>query len=85
MCERICPRCGSDDHIANNGICGTAIVCADCFLILANRFDREAAPLGLNDDDVENYALARSGVRPGAEARDPVDDEPFVGTVSFAA
>lgn len=85
MCERSCPRCGSTDHIANTGICGTALVCENCFLILANRFDREAAPLGMDDDEAEAYALARSGVRPGAEASDPADDELFVGTATFTA
>ncbi len=84
MCERTCPRCKSTDHIANVGICGTSLVCTECFLILASRFDREAAPLGLDDDEAEAYAVERSGVRPGAEARDPADDECFAGTVSFS-
>lgn len=85
MCERTCPRCKSPDHIANNGIVGTSLVCESCFLILAMRFDRDAAPLDIKDDDlVEAYALARSGVRPGAEAQDPADDELFVGTVQFS-
>lgn len=53
-------------------------------LILAHRFDREAAPLGMGDDEAEAYAVARSGVRPGAEASDPTDDEPFAGTAQFS-
>lgn len=85
MCERTCPRCGSQDHIANTGIVGTSLVCTECMLILAMRFDGEAAPLGMTDDEAEAYALARSGVRPGAEAVDPADDELFRGTVAFAA
>lgn len=84
MCERTCPRCGSQEHLANTGIVGTSLVCVECMLILAMRFDREAAPLGLADDETEAYAAARSGVRPGAEARDPADDEAFVGTVTFS-
>lgn len=85
MCERTCPRCNSTDHVANTGIVGTALVCENCYLILAMRFDREAAPIDITDDDeLEAYALARSGVRPGAEAKDPADDETFVGTVQFA-
>jgi len=83
MCERTCPRCKSTDHIASNGITGTSLVCTECFLILAHRFDREAAPLGMNDEEAEAYAVKRSGVRPGAEARDPVDDEMFSGTAAF--
>ena len=83
MCERVCPRCKSTDHIANNGISGTSLVCTECFLILAARFDREAAPLGMADDEAEAYAVKRSGVRPGAEATDPADDELFAGTALF--
>jgi len=84
MCERTCPRCRSTDHIASIGITGTSLVCEDCMLILAHRFDREAAPLGMDDDEAEAYALSRSGVRPGAEAQDPDDDQGFVGTAPFA-
>lgn len=86
MCERTCPRCKSTDHIANIGIVGTSLVCTECFLILAMHFDREAAPLDITDDEaIEAYAAARSGVRPGAEALDPTDDETFKGTANFAA
>lgn len=86
MCDRTCPRCKSVDHIANTGIVGTSLVCAECFLILAMRFDREAAPLDMTDDDaIEAYAIERSGVRPGAEASDPADDELFRGTATFTA
>lgn len=84
MCERACPRCRSTEHVANTGITGTSLVCENCMLIIAHRFDREAAPLGMDDDEAEAYALARSGVRPGAEARDPADDELFSGTAAFA-
>lgn len=85
MCERTCPRCKSTDHIANTGIVGTSLVCSDCMLILAMRYDREAAPTDLtNDDEIEAYAIKRSGVRPGAEAADPADDECFAGTVQFS-
>ena len=84
MCDRTCPRCGSTKHIANTGIVGTSLVCEDCVLILAHRFDREAAPLKLSDDEAEAYALERSGVRPGAEARDPADDELFAGAAKFS-
>ena len=86
MCERTCPRCRSTDHIASNGIVGTSLVCSECFLILAMHYDREAVPLGVTDDaEIEAYAAARSGVRPGAEASDPADDEYFKGGAAFAA
>lgn len=86
MCDRTCPRCKSTDHIASTGMAGTSLVCSECCLILAHRFDREAAPLDIRDeDDVEAYAAARSGVRPGAEAADPADDEMFQGNAAFAA
>lgn len=86
MCERTCPRCRSTDHIANTGIVGTSLVCNTCFLILAVHYDREAAPLDITDDDaIEAYGAARSGVRPGAEALDPADDESFRGSAAFAA
>ena len=84
MCERTCPRCKSTQHIASIGIVGTSLVCEDCMLILAHRFDPEAAPLGMSDEEAEAYALERSGVRPGAEAKDPADDEAFTGTAAFA-
>ncbi len=84
MCARTCPRCRSTNHIASIGITGTSLVCEDCMLILAHRFDREAAPLGMDDDASDACALEGGGVRPGAEAVDPADDEAFRGTVAFA-
>lgn len=81
MCERTCPRCGSDEHFSQYGLMGITISC-ECGAILAARFDEEAAPT--NEPDPEAYARARSGVRPGAEARDPADDEIFQGTATFA-
>jgi hypothetical protein len=85
MCERTCPRCKSESHTEDFGITGMSLVCDGCFLVLAHRFDRGAAPLDLADDEaIDAYALESSGVRPGAEARDPADDVLFSGT-AFAA
>lgn len=81
MCERTCPKCGSNDHIGQYGLLGMTLVCTTCFAILANRYDAEAAPLDCADPDA--YARARSGVRPGAEASDPAEDAIFEGTATF--
>lgn len=81
MCERTCPKCGSSEHFSQYGLMGVTITC-ECNAILAVRFDEAAAPLDC--DDPEAYARARTGVRPGAEARDPSDDEFFQGTQAFA-
>lgn len=72
MCERTCPNCGSTEHFEGDGITGHYIACAKCGLILAHRFDAEAAPIDCTDP--QQYARERSGVLPGAEAKDPADD-----------
>lgn len=75
MCERTCPDCGSTDHFEQYGVVGFYIGCSQCAVILAWRADEEAAPLDCADP--EDWARERRGVRPGAEARDPGDDEMF--------
>lgn len=82
MCTRTCPQCGSTEHTIQYGLLGTTMYCDGCGLVLANRYDEEAAPTDC--DDPKAYARARSGVRPGAEAADPEDDEMFQGTAKFS-
>lgn len=80
MCDRICPACGSRNHFEQYGICGMTLYCDQCLIPLAHRFDAEAAPTDLSYDEAEEYAKARSGILPGAEAADPADDEIYRGT-----
>jgi hypothetical protein len=76
MCERTCPRCGSTEHLEQYGIIGLYIAC-ECGTILANRRDSEAAPIDMTEEQAEEWARQGTFVLPGAEAKDPADDELF--------
>lgn len=80
MCERTCPACGSTAHADLFGIMGGYLACDGCGLTLAVRADIDAAPIDLTEDEAEAWALSHRGVRPGAEAKDPRDDDAWRGT-----
>ncbi len=48
MCKRVCPRCGSGDHMQGYGLAaggiGDYIACLDCGEFLMVHQDGEAAP-----------------------------------------
>ena len=78
MCDRTCPKCGSQKHFEQYGIQGLSITCGGCWLLLANRRDREAAPVDLrSDDEIDKWFAGGTFILPGAEATDPADDELF--------
>jgi transcription elongation factor Elf1 len=79
MCERTCPGCNSTEHLDLYGVLGASITCAGCGSVLAWRADPEAAPIDLSDDEADAWAAARRGIFPGAEAKDPADDELWRG------
>lgn len=79
MCERICPACASKEHVDHYGMGGSSLICEGCGITLAIRADEAFAPIDLNDDEAEAWALARRGVLPGAEALNPADDEIWRG------
>lgn len=62
---------------------GAYIMCNGCGLTLAVRADPEAARIDLSEDEAEAWALAHRGVRPGAEAKDPADDECWRGPAEW--
>lgn len=83
MCERTCPACASPEHLQHYGLAGSQIICNRCGLVLAWAVDPEAAPIDLSEDEAEAWAAARRGVRPGAEAQDPADDDLWRGPAKF--
>lgn len=75
MCERTCPHCSSTKHIEGFGIIGAYLYCEGCGVTLAARADLSAARTDLTEEEAERWAAERTFVLPGAEAKDPKDDE----------
>ncbi len=68
MCERICPKCGSEKHAATYSLIGTSITCMNCGLILQFNRDEQAAPTWLKtQEDIDVWVAEGSFVTPGAE------------------
>lgn len=80
MSERTCPKpdCGDTDHLMLYGLLGTIVICNSCGTVLALRRDIEAAPIDMTEEQAKAWVKDGSYVLPGAEAKDPADDEMFV-------